>query len=45
MTCLKCYQELILENGVEREKLEEGFIPEMFFSWGNLEPIRAGYRI
>lgn len=44
MTCLRCYQELIIENGVECEKLEEGFIPGMFFSWGNLEPLKAGYR-
>lgn len=44
MTCLKCYQDLIIENGVEREKLEEGFIPGMFFSYGNLEPLQAGYR-
>jgi hypothetical protein len=44
MTCLKCYQDLIVENGVEREKLEEGFIPGMFFSFGNPEPLEAGYR-
>ena len=44
MTCLKCYQDLIIENGVEREKLEEGFIPGMFFSFGNPEPLEAGYR-
>ena len=30
--CLSCYQELILENGVEQEKLEDGMIPGMFFS-------------
>ena len=44
MTCLKCYQDLIIENGVEREKLEEGFVPGMFFSFGNPEPLQAGYK-
>ncbi|MCJ7645712.1 hypothetical protein MUO65_02225 [bacterium] len=44
MTCLKCYEDLILENGVERDKVEAGKIPGMFFSYGNLEPIKAGYR-
>lgn len=42
--CLRCYESLILENGVEREKLKDGQIPGMFFSYGNLEPLRAGYR-
>jgi hypothetical protein len=42
--CLRCYENLILENGVEREKLEDGQIPGMFFSHGNGEPARAGYR-
>jgi hypothetical protein len=42
--CLRCYQELILENGVEREKLEEGQIPGMFFDWGNREALKEGYR-
>jgi len=42
--CLKCYEDLILTNGVEREKLENGKIPGMFFSYGNLEPKQAGYR-
>ena len=41
--CLRCYQGLILENGVEREKLENGEIPGMFFSYGNTEAIEAGY--
>lgn len=41
--CLSCYQDLIFENGVEREKLEDGQIPGMFFSCGNLEPKEAGY--
>jgi hypothetical protein len=42
--CLRCYEEFIIENGVERDKLEEGHIPGMFFSHGNAEPIKAGYR-
>jgi len=42
--CLRCYESLILENGIEREKLEKGQIPGMFFSYGNREPIQAGYR-
>ncbi|MBW1697573.1 MAG: hypothetical protein JRH18_23965 [Deltaproteobacteria bacterium] len=33
--CLSCYKDLILENGVERDKLESGHIPGMFFDWGN----------
>jgi hypothetical protein len=44
MVCLKCYEDVILENGVERDKLESGKIPGMFFSYGNLEPLKAGYR-
>jgi hypothetical protein len=43
MVCLKCYEELIIENGVERERLEKGQIPGMFFSYGNTEPLEAGY--
>jgi len=42
--CLKCYQEAILKDGVEREKLEKGIIPGMFFSWDNREAKEAGYR-
>lgn len=41
--CLKCYKGLILENGVEREKLEDGKIPGMFFEWGNDTAKDAGY--
>jgi len=41
--CLRCYQGLILENGMEREKLEAGQIPGMFFSHGNPEAKEAGY--
>jgi len=43
--CLRCYEDLILENGVELEKIERGGIPGMFFSWGNSEPIEAGYHV
>jgi len=42
--CLKCYEDLIFRNGVEREKLEKGIIPGMFFSLDNSEPVEAGYR-
>jgi hypothetical protein len=43
--CLSCYQERLLEEGLvfEREKLERGEIPGMFFSFGNLEPKAKGY--
>jgi hypothetical protein len=41
--CIRCYEELIFENGVEREKLEIGIIPGMFFSLDNSEPKEAGY--
>ena len=41
--CLKCYQEQILENGVERKKFEKNEIPGMFFSWDNTEAKEAGY--
>jgi hypothetical protein len=34
---------LILENGIERGKNEDGQIPGMFFSYGNHEPLRTGY--
>ena len=44
MVCLKCYEDLVIENGSERDKLEKGQIPGMFFSYGNLEPLQAGYR-
>jgi hypothetical protein len=44
MVCLKCYQDLVIENGSERDKLEAGKIPGMFFSYGNLEPLKAGYK-
>ena len=41
--CLKCYEEHILDNGVEREEFEEGHLPGMFFSGDNHEPLDAGY--
>lgn len=41
--CLRCYEQAILENGVERQKLENGKIPGMFFSHANIEPKEAGY--
>jgi hypothetical protein len=44
MVCLKCYKDLIIKNGVEREKLEAGKIPGIFFSFGNPEPLQAGYK-
>lgn len=44
--CLSCYQDRLLEEGLEfeREKLEKGEIPGMFFSYDNLEAREAGYR-
>jgi hypothetical protein len=42
--CLRCYKDLILENGVERDKIEEMKIPGMFFDWGNRMALEAGYR-
>lgn len=42
--CLKCYKDIILENGVEQEKLEAGQIPGMFFDLGNPDALEAGYR-
>jgi hypothetical protein len=41
--CLRCYKDLILENGVERKKIESGKIPGMFFDWGNTLAREAGY--
>lgn len=41
--CLRCYEEHILENGVDREAIENGQLPGMFFSSGNPEPLEAGY--
>jgi hypothetical protein len=42
--CLKCYEKIILENGVDREEFEEGRLPGMFLSSGNEEAISAGYK-
>jgi hypothetical protein len=42
--CLSCYRDLILENGVEIEKLAAGQIPGMFFNSGNTDAKAAGYR-
>jgi len=41
--CLKCYMGEILDHGIEREKLEGGQIPGMFFNHGNPEALEAGY--
>jgi len=41
--CLKCYEEMILENGVDREHFEEGKLEGMFFSGNNHAPLDAGY--
>lgn len=41
--CLKCYEEHILENGVDIEVFEKGQVAGMFFSGDNSEPIEAGY--
>lgn len=43
--CLKCYEEMILENGIDREHFEEGKLNGMFFSGDNHEPLDAGYLI
>lgn len=41
--CLCCYEQMILENGCDREKFAKGQLPGMFFSWGNPELEEAGY--
>jgi len=41
--CLKCYEEELMEHGVDRESIESGTLPGMFFSGGNPEPLAAGY--
>lgn len=41
--CLRCFERHVLENGVDRETLEEGHLQGMFFSNDNHEPIEAGY--
>jgi hypothetical protein len=32
-----------MEHGVDRESIENGTLPGMFFSGGNPEPLAAGY--
>ena len=41
--CLRCYEEGILKFGVEREDIEDGRLPGMFFDYGNPELKAAGY--
>jgi hypothetical protein len=41
--CLRCYEEDVLLNGIDREKFETGSIPGMFFSGDNHELVDAGY--
>ena len=43
--CLKCYEEMILENGMDREGFEENTLGGMFFSGDNHEPLDAGYLV
>jgi len=42
--CLKCYQDLIVKEGIDREAFEKGTVPGMFFDTGNPETIKAGYK-
>ena len=41
--CLRCYEEHILEHGIDREAFEAGRLEGMFFSGDNHEPLDAGY--
>jgi hypothetical protein len=43
--CLRCYEKRLLDEGIgfERDKLERGAIPGMFFSHRNTEAREAGY--
>lgn len=43
MICLKCYEEVILREGIPRYKFENGVIAGMFFSTGNTEALDAGW--
>ena len=43
--CLKCYETAILRDGVDREALESGKLPGMFFSRGNSEATEAGFAV
>ena len=42
-TCLKCYGDMLLEEGMDRQRVEEGHIPGMMFSYSQLEVVDAGY--
>ena len=44
MTCLRCYQEDILKNGMPLEDFEDNRLGGMFFSGDNHEQLEAGYR-
>jgi len=41
--CLKCYEVMILRDGISRETLEEGKLPGMFFSGNNSELTETGF--
>lgn len=41
--CLKCFEEIVLRDGIDRKRFEEGSLLGMFFSWGNTEPEGSGY--
>jgi len=42
--CLKCYEERILDNGIDAESFTQGKIKGMFFSFGNPELAEKGYQ-
>lgn len=44
MVCLKCYEKMILKDGIECEDYEKHNIRGMFFSSGNEEAINAGWQ-
>lgn len=43
LICLRCYEEIILEEGVSREDFEKQRLSGMFFNHGNPEPISVGW--
>lgn len=43
--CLRCYEKIILDEGIPREKFENREIAGTFFSRGNFEPLKAGYTV
>ena len=43
--CLKCYEETILENGIDRDSFVNRQIKGMFFSYGNTKLTEAGYKL